>query len=65
MTAVTVNQIFDKLLSKYKSSEIKKYPDVLKLKTKLFKIKSELGGNTIINNNNDLLNLIDNGFKQS
>lgn len=59
---MTINQIIDKLLDKYKDKDLKIYPDILILKQRLVEMKVFWGGNTQVENEEDLLEIIKTGI---
>ena len=59
---MTINQIIDKLLDKYKDKDLKFYPDIIILKQRLVEMKVFWGGNTQVENEEELLEIIKTGI---
>ncbi|MBP7845855.1 MAG: hypothetical protein KA007_00255 [Candidatus Pacebacteria bacterium] len=58
---MTINQMMDKLLSKYENKDISNMPAIIKLKQKLIDLKVFWGGNTEIDNVKEVIEIIDSG----
>lgn len=58
---MTVNQALDKILSKYKLSEMDKYPVVQALKINLIEMKINFGGNSELENIEEVEKIITTG----
>jgi len=58
---MTINQMMDKLLSKYENKDISNMPVIIKLKQKLIDLKVFWGGNTEIDNVKEVIEIIDSG----
>ncbi|HEY5392460.1 MAG TPA: hypothetical protein VIJ57_10120 [Hanamia sp.] len=58
---LTVNQLLDQILTKYKSGDLEKFPDVHSLKCNLIELKVFYGGNTPIENEEEAKEIIETG----
>ena len=55
---MTINQILDKIFVSYQKKDMDKYPDVVSLKIKLIDLKIHWGGNTLVENIDEVQNII-------
>lgn len=60
---MTINQTLDRIVTKYTNSEIQNYPELNKIKSKLFELKLKMGGNTEVKNSSQILSLIQKTIK--
>lgn len=58
---MTINQIIDKLFESYKNKDLSKFPDVFALKQRLIEMKVFWGGNTQVDNEEEVLKTIETG----
>ena len=58
---MTINQALDKILTKYKNSELDKYPDIASLKFSLVELKIFWGGNHKLENPRKVSRIIETG----
>jgi len=58
---LTINQALDKILTKYKSKDMDKFPAVVALKQSLIEKKIHFGGNTFVENSKTVENVIEFG----
>lgn len=58
---MTINQALDKILSKYKNSDMEKFPDVSLLKLSLIEQKMVWGGNYKLDNHRKISKIIETG----
>jgi len=58
---MTINQALDRILTKYKNSELDKYPDIASLKFSLVEMKIFWGGNHKLDNPAQIKKAIETG----
>jgi len=58
---MTINQALDRILSKYKNSDMDKYPDISTLKVSLIEQKMVWGGNYKLENPRKVSRIIETG----
>lgn len=62
---MTINQIIDKLLDKYKNKDLNLYPDINILKQRLVEMKVFWGGNTQVENEDEIIEIIKTGINSN
>lgn len=58
---MTINQSLDQLLVQYQTKDMDKYPAIQKLKKNLTELKLTFGGNTQVENEDTVKNVIKSG----
>jgi hypothetical protein len=55
---MTINQALDQIFVSYQKKDVNKFPDVTRLKQSLVDLKIHYGGNTLVENEDTVKNII-------